>query len=72
MASDKEKINKIDINSDKAYVIDPKGFDDRISECLECRYEGTDWAEHEDYQYGPEDTAEVFCPKCGSTHYYLK
>ena len=77
MTSEKEIIDntksiKIDVNSDKVYTIDPSRFDDRISECLECGYEGTDWAEHKDYRYGPEDTAVVFCPKCGSTHYYLK
>ena len=41
---------------------------DDLQECLDCKYEGFDYGEidHED-----QDEAEVLCPKCGSTHYYI-
>jgi Zn finger protein HypA/HybF involved in hydrogenase expression len=43
--------------------------DDEISECLECKHESKSHAEFEvDYM----DEAEVVCPKCHSSYYFLK
>ena len=43
-----------------------------LSECLDCKYKGTDWAEKDTYIFDTEtEECEVFCPKCYSPHYYI-
>jgi Zn finger protein HypA/HybF involved in hydrogenase expression len=50
------------------YIV--KGLDsDPINECLDCQHEGKDWAEKDEDH---EDEATVFCPNCGSIHFYIK
>ena len=41
--------------------------DDPINECLDCHHEGQEWAEDTG-----EECADVYCPRCGSIHYYIK
>tara|TARA_R100000697_G_C5331680_1_gene166582 strand:+ start:28 stop:177 length:150 start_codon:yes stop_codon:yes gene_type:complete len=34
-----------------------------LSECLDCKYKGTDWAEKDTYIFDTEtEECEVFCP----------
>ena len=46
--------------------------DEHLSECLDCSYVGTDWAENDKYIFDTE-TGEnhVFCPRCHSENYFL-
>ena len=39
-----------------------------LQECLDCQYQGFDYAEID--AVGKEE-AEVMCPKCGSVYYYI-
>lgn len=43
--------------------------DDPINECLDCHHEGQEWAEDRN---DSSECADVYCPKCGSIHYYVK
>ena len=53
-------------------IIDSKyfGFIEGTSECLDCGYEGSDWAECDSFLL-EDGSREVFCPNCKSSNYYL-
>ena len=54
---------------DKWYTQD---IGEDLSECLDCGYKGTDWAENDKYIFDTETgEREVFCPECHSPHYYI-
>lgn len=42
---------------------------DPLNECLDCHHQGQEWAEDSNDN---NETAEVYCPQCGSVHYYIK
>ena len=50
-----------------------EGRKEDLSECLDCSYVGTDWAENDKYIFDTE-TGEnhVFCPRCHSENYVMK
>jgi len=41
-----------------------------IQECLNCNYNGTDYAENDIFNH--EGVNDVFCPKCHSQDYFIK
>ena len=46
------------------------GFIRSVSECLNCGYKGTKWAECDSFILESGDR-ETFCPECKSSLYYL-
>jgi DnaJ-class molecular chaperone len=43
--------------------------DNEVSECLSCKHEGKT---HAEYEIEGFDEAEVVCPECGSSDYFVK
>ena len=43
--------------------------DDEVSECLRCKHQGNT---HAEYELEGINEAEVVCPHCGSSDYYVK
>ena len=42
--------------------------DDDMQECLDCGYHGKD---HAEFDVNGQDQAEVVCPKCHSSYYFI-
>ena len=43
--------------------------DDELSECLDCGHESFS---HDEYEVEGQEEAEVVCPVCKSSHYFIK